>query len=248
MIMSAEKASEEYLFRRKHGKIHLTKYIGKGGCVEIPQFIDGLPVTSIEWNTFYEADVSEVIIPDGVRCVDNMAFAYCKSLKKITLQAETGSVSGTARVLINDKSATDPSNQKTHNALWTTKSIEFLFHTMMAGSDLYRRTISTHSCILMRKGEILCSMDDIGRHNAFDKVVGWALLREIPLNECIVFSSGRIPVDMVQKAVRAGVTVLASKALPTMEAITLAEQKKLTLLHCSHCYGLLQFTHRNQIE
>lgn len=86
MIMSAEKASEEYLFRRKHEKIHLTKYIGKGGCVEIPQFIDGLPVTSVEWNTFYEADVSEVIIPDGVRRLGNMAFAYCKSLKKITLQ------------------------------------------------------------------------------------------------------------------------------------------------------------------
>lgn len=65
--------------------------------------------------------------------------------------------------------------------------------------------------------------EDIGRHNALDKVLGWALEQGIPLGECIVYTSGRIPVDMVLKVIRAGVPVFASKAMPTAESVALAK-------------------------
>lgn len=49
-------------------------------------------------------------------------------------------------------------------------------------------------------------------------------MQGIPLEECIVYTSGRIPVDMVMKVIRAGVPVLASKAMPTRESVLLAEE------------------------
>lgn len=86
MEMSLETASMEYVFRRKHGKIHIKKYIGKGGIVEIPQLIGGMPVTKIGFSAFNNSDITEVIIPDGVRCIGTMAFAHCKHLKKVTFK------------------------------------------------------------------------------------------------------------------------------------------------------------------
>ncbi len=85
MEMSLEKASEEYVFRRKHGKIHIKKYIGKGGKIEIPQFIGGMPVTKIDFFAFSGSGVTEVIIPDGIRFIGTAAFSRCKKLKKVAL-------------------------------------------------------------------------------------------------------------------------------------------------------------------
>ncbi len=87
---------------------------------------------------------------------------------------------------------------------------------------LYAATRSIHSCILSRCGRILFSCEDIGRHNALDKAIGYALLHEIPLPECEVYTSGRIPLDMTEKVIRAGIPVLVSKAAPTVEAVELA--------------------------
>ena len=109
------------------------------------------------------------------------------------------------------------------------------------GGPLYRDTRSAHSCTLLRDGTTLCCMEDIGRHNALDKAIGWALLRGVPIGRCVVFSSGRLPLDAVEKALRAGITVLASKSLPTAEAAELARRRHLTLLHVSERHGLLQF-------
>ena len=70
----------------------------------------------------------------------------------------------------------------------------------------------------------------IGRHNALDKVIGYALRHQIDLKECMVYSSGRIPTDMAMKAIYAGIPVLSSKASPTTEAIELAKTYRLTLI------------------
>ncbi len=85
MEMSLEKASEEYVFRRKHGKIHIKKYIGKGGKTEIPQFIGGMPVTMIGPYAFDGSDITEITIPDGIRCIGTAAFARCKKMKKVAI-------------------------------------------------------------------------------------------------------------------------------------------------------------------
>lgn len=91
------------------------------------------------------------------------------------------------------------------------------------GSPLHGITFATHSCILAQKDHILFSCEDIGRHNALDKVIGYALRHNIDLHQCMVYSSGRIPTDMTLKVIHAGIPILSSKASPTSEAIDLAK-------------------------
>ena len=98
------------------------------------------------------------------------------------------------------------------------------------GMPLHSTTFATHSCLLARNGQILFSCEDIGRHNALDKAIGYALRNQIDLRECIIYSSGRIPTDMAMKAIYAQIPILASKASPTVEAIELAKEYHLTLI------------------
>lgn len=76
----------DYEFRRKHGKIHIKKYTGTGGKITVPQFIEGLPVTKIESFAFADSEITEIIIPDGIRIINSCAFWGCGKLKKITFQ------------------------------------------------------------------------------------------------------------------------------------------------------------------
>ena len=72
--------------------------------------------------------------------------------------------------------------------------------------------------------------EDISRHNALDKAVGHMLLTAADPAGCILYTTGRVPADMVQKAVMAGVPVLVSKSVPTDAAVELAEEYRLQLL------------------
>ena len=88
---------------------------------------------------------------------------------------------------------------------------------------------AVHSCFLLRAGRILYQCEDLGRHNALDKAVGCALADGVPLGECVLYTSGRVPVDMVRKAIRAGVPALVSKTMPTVQSVELAEEYGLRL-------------------
>lgn len=98
------------------------------------------------------------------------------------------------------------------------------------GSSIHKKTKGTHSCYLMCAGKIIFSAEDIGRHNALDKAVGYILLNGYDSKQCILFTSGRVPVDMVEKVIRAGIPILVSKAVPTDEAVQMAENYNLTLI------------------
>lgn len=115
---------------------------------------------------------------------------------------------------------------------WDPAQILRLAEIFERDSPMHRATGGAHSCYLARADRVLCCYEDLGRHNAFDKVLGWALRKNVDLGRCIVLTSGRIPTDMLSKAVRAGVPVLASKTVPTDKAIDLARKCGVTLL-CS---------------
>lgn len=114
--------------------------------------------------------------------------------------------------------------------LWKKEQIFHLADHFAQGTPVHKKTWAMHSCFLWYEDKIVFECEDIGRHNAFDKVAGYALLHGIELSECIVYSSGRIPADMVRKAVIAKVPVLVSKAVPTKEGIEMAEEYGLTLI------------------
>jgi FdhD protein len=95
----------------------------------------------------------------------------------------------------------------------------------------FARTGGLHATgLFSRGGELLCAREDVGRHNAFDKVVGWALQAElVPLSQALLCVSGRLSFELVQKAAVAGAPVLVGVGAPTSLAVQLARERKLTL-------------------
>jgi FdhD protein len=95
----------------------------------------------------------------------------------------------------------------------------------------FARTGGLHATGLFSpEGELLCAREDVGRHNAMDKVVGWAL-REglVPLHPRALCVSGRLSFELVQKAAVAGAPILVGVGAPTSLAVRLADDRGLTL-------------------
>ena len=96
--------------------------------------------------------------------------------------------------------------------------------------SLFADTGCAHSCALVYEGNVICQLEDIGRHNAFDKVIGYALKHKIPLNNCYIFTSGRISKDYLAKAVKAEIPMLVSRAAVTHGAVELACEHHVTMI------------------
>ena len=96
--------------------------------------------------------------------------------------------------------------------------------------DLFQSTGCAHSCALVTDGQVQCYREDIGRHNALDKVIGFALKNGIPISKSIVFTSGRISQDYLEKVIKAGFKIVVSRAAVTASAVALARQENITML------------------
>jgi FdhD protein len=98
--------------------------------------------------------------------------------------------------------------------------------------SLFSKTGGVHASALFNtEGVLLKLFEDVGRHNALDKLIGWALQNEhLPLSHSILLVSGRVSFELVQKAIMAGIPIIAAIGAPSSLAVDLAEQNEMTLI------------------
>src|SRR5438445_12191968 len=99
---------------------------------------------------------------------------------------------------------------------------------LFAAALHYKASRGIHGAALSDGEQLLLVAEDVGRHNAVDKIKGAALLRGIPTEDRILLSTGRVSSEMLLKAARMGVPLVASRTSPTEMAVALAEQLNVT--------------------
>jgi FdhD protein len=110
------------------------------------------------------------------------------------------------------------------------KDVLALVAQFQHGSELHRITHGVHSAALCNAQKIVMFADDIGRHNAIDKVIGRCILTDVPAENHGLIFSGRISSEMLLKAARRGFPVVISVASPTNVAVRMANDMGMTVM------------------
>jgi len=97
-------------------------------------------------------------------------------------------------------------------------------------STLFKLTGGTHSAAIFHEEKLVAFAEDIGRHNAVDKVIGAAAEKKVEFSKCVIVSSGRQPANMVSKAARVGIPIVASIAGPVYSGVDIAIKTGVTLI------------------
>ena len=120
---------------------------------------------------------------------------------------------------------------------------------LRATQEVFAATGGLHACGLFDlEGNLLATREDIGRHNAVDKIAGWALANKmLPLAKSVMMVSGRLSFEIVQKAAAAGVPILVAVSAPSSLAVELADESGITLVGFLRDASFNVYTHRERI-
>ncbi|MEM2912109.1 MAG: formate dehydrogenase accessory sulfurtransferase FdhD [Candidatus Bathyarchaeia archaeon] len=115
-------------------------------------------------------------------------------------------------------------------------------------AETYRKTRGVHAAaIYEREGTLLAFAEDVGRHNAVDKVIGMCALKNMDFGQCFLVLSGRLTGDIVFKAARVGIPIIASIAAALDSGISIAKEANLTLIGFVSLKGMNVYTFPERI-
>jgi FdhD protein len=127
------------------------------------------------------------------------------------------------------------------------EAVRNIFREFQRRSEIYRITGGVHSAAITDGNIILAFAEDIGRHNAVDKIIGFSILENISLRDKIMLASGRLSSEIALKCARCGIPVLVSRAAPTSLAVDIAEKTGLTMIGFARGERMNIYTGRQRI-
>ena len=136
-----------------------------------------------------------------------------------------------------------------HGLRVSVSTILGLDRAMRALQRTHQQVGGTHAAALFEaSGEVVTVAEDIGRHNAVDKAIGYCLLWGIPLHDKVLVTSGRASYEMSTKAIRVGIPIVASISAPTSLAVQLAQDRGLTLIGYLRGGRMNVYTHPERLD
>ena len=128
-------------------------------------------------------------------------------------------------------SPADAASQKVESQMEiSTEEVLDLVKGFQHGSDVYLATHGVHGAALCDRKSILVFGEDIGRHNAIDKIFGKCLLEDIPTDDRVVITSGRISSEILHKVAKRGIPIIISISAPTNLGVRIADTMGITLV------------------
>jgi FdhD protein len=189
-------------------------------------------------------------IAEGI-CTDRMSIVYGEDIRvdvaaEGPVKTEGASItSGCVGGITYQKKHTDAAREDPFRL--EREQLRSLFHRFQKRSDLYNTTGCIHSAALTDDEEILVFAEDIGRHNAVDKVIGYTILEGQEFSGRAMLASGRLSSEIVSKCARWGVPLVASRTAPTALALSIAEQSGVTVAGFVRGERLNVYTHSERI-
>jgi FdhD protein len=171
---------------------------------------------------------------EGEWCAERMSIVYGDEIK-IDIPA-TGKVFEGERTVTSGcaggiKLARERPEQKVSDAtVFHAETIKKSYREFQQRSDSYKMTGGVHSAAVSEAAKMLVFAEDIGRHNAVDKVIGYCLLENISFRGKMMMVSGRLSSEIILKCAKCGIPLLVSRAAPTTLAVETAVAAGLTLV------------------
>ena len=171
------------------------------------------------------------------------AIKNADDIKAITIKNNTAEVTLAANV---KKRVAPPA--VTSNLQVTAEDV-FTCVKAILKSKVFSETEAVHSAGLFLNGkEEVCIAEDLGRHNALDKVIGYGLLHDIDFSKTLAASTGRQPSEMIIKCRNAGIPIIATKGVPTTLAIEMAEKAGITIAGLVRGSTMIVYSHWKRVE
>jgi FdhD protein len=214
------------------------------------------------------ADIAEIVICSGERCghaghhgeagdgsLGNIADITLRPGLTVRPELRRGFLTTSAcgvcgKTSIAELSVSSNFDVSADHARVTPQALAGLPGVLRAAQKVFDRTGGLHAAgLFTAAGDLLAIREDVGRHNAVDKIVGWALRADrLPLSGCVLLVSGRASFELVQKAVLAGIPVLAAVSAPSSLAADLAAEAGLTLVGFLRGGSMNVYTRNDRVQ
>ncbi len=173
-------------------------------------------------------DIVKIVVDEG----EGVVWLNTKGSRKRVrdLLSRRTITTGCGRGLSFHDAATDRRLRVRSNLKVRPEQLAGLMRGFQRESQLFRQTGGVHSAAVCRPSEVVVTREDIGRHSAVDKVLGRFILDGTKTSDTILLTSGRMSSEMIIKAARAGVPIVASRSAPTALAVKLAKDFGITLV------------------
>ena len=191
------------------------EFLAVGYLVNQNMLEDNDEIESIE----YEEDIETVIVRT------NKKTNFEDKLKKKTLTS--GCAQGT---VFGDLMEKFDGAQLSENIKLKTSDLYAVLKNINTAPSLYLEAGAIHGCVLFKDSDPILFMEDVGRHNAVDKIAGYMFLNDIRGNDKMFYTTGRLTSEMVIKTVQMGIPILVSRSGFTAWGVDLAKQANLTLV------------------